>query len=58
MTTAMGFVQASTLTVRIIGNLSGGLFLGFLSIEIFAFLNALTFLFAFGGLWLIRGKLI
>ncbi|VKE79753.1 MFS transporter [Streptococcus pneumoniae] len=57
MTEAMGFRQSTSSIVRLIGNLSGGVFLGLFSISTLAFVNVLTFLFAFLGSLLIRNRL-
>lgn len=57
MTEAMSFRQSTSSIVRLIGNLSGGVFLGLFSISTLAFVNVLTFLFAFLGSLLIRNRL-
>lgn len=57
MTEAMGFRQSTSSLVRLIGNLSGGLFLGLFSIGALAWVNVLTFLFAFLGILFIRNRL-
>lgn len=57
MTEAMSFRQSTSSIVRLIGNLSGGVFLGLFSISTLAFVNVLTFLFAFLRSLLIRNRL-
>ncbi|MCY7208818.1 hypothetical protein BBG06_04615 [Streptococcus dysgalactiae subsp. equisimilis] len=54
---AMGFNQAIGSIVQVFANLCGGLALGFISLQWFAIINALTFLFAFLGLFYIRKDL-
>lgn len=54
---AMGFNQAIGSVVQVFANLCGGVALGFVSLQWFAIINALTFLFAFGGLFYIRKDL-
>ncbi|GFG47978.1 hypothetical protein ScFU97_13170 [Streptococcus canis] len=44
---AMGFNQALVSIVQVFANLCGGLALGFISLQWFAMINALTFLFTF-----------
>ena len=58
MTSALGFKQATANLVRVFGNLSGGALIGFINIGMFAGMNALTFLFAFFGILLIRTNLV
>lgn len=58
MTSALGFKQATANLVRVFGNLSGGALIGFINIGMFAGMNALTFLFAFFGILLIRINLV
>ena len=58
MTSALGFKQATANLVRVFGNLSGGALIGFINIGMFAGINALTFLFAFFGILLIRTNLV
>lgn len=58
MTSALGFKQAIANLVRVFGNLSGGALIGFINIGMFAGMNALTFLFAFFGILLIRTNLV
>lgn len=58
MTSALGFKQATANLVRVFGNLSGGALIGFINIGMFAGMNALTFLFAFFGILLIRTHLV
>lgn len=55
---AMGFNQALGSIVTVFSNLCGGLALGFISLQWFAIMNALTFLVAFGGLFYIRKDLV
>ncbi|WEV60575.1 hypothetical protein OZX68_06555 [Streptococcaceae bacterium ESL0729] len=57
MTQAMGFKQASSSLFRMVGNLMGGLLIGFISIGHFAVINALTFLLVFLGILLIKKDL-
>ncbi|MDV5972897.1 hypothetical protein FMV2238Y02_02250 [Streptococcus canis] len=54
---AMGFNQALVSIVQVFANLCGGLALGFISLQWFAMINALTFLFTFLGLCYIRKDL-
>ncbi|MFR7398342.1 MAG: MFS transporter [Streptococcus constellatus] len=58
MTSALGFKQATANLVRVFGNLSGGALIGFINIGMIAGMNALTFLFAFFGILLIRTNLV
>lgn len=58
MTSALGFKQATANLVRVFGNLSGGALIGFINIGMFAGMNALTFLFAFFAILLIRTNLV
>lgn len=58
MASAMGFRQATINLVRTLSNLAGGLLLGFISIELLAFINALTFLLSFLGILLIKKSLM
>ena len=58
MTSALGFKQATANLVRVFGNLSGGALIGLINIGMFAGMNALTFLFAFFGILLIRTNLV
>lgn len=58
MTSALGFKQATANLVRVFGNLNGGALIGFINIGMFAGMNALTFLFAFFGILLIRTNLV
>lgn len=58
MTSALGFKQATANLVRVFGNLIGGALIGFINIGMFAGMNALTFLFAFFGILLIRTNLV
>ncbi|MBP2623927.1 hypothetical protein [Streptococcus oricebi] len=58
MASAMGFRQATLNLVRTLSNLAGGLALGFISIELLALINALTFLLSFLGILLIRKNLV
>lgn len=57
MTEAMGFRQSTSAIVRLIGNLSGGLFLGVFSVGTLAWINVVTFLFAYLGILFIRQEL-
>lgn len=57
VTEAMGFRQSTSAIVRLIGNLSGGFFLGIFSIGSLSWINVLTFLFAFLGIIFIRRSL-
>ncbi|CRH90957.1 H+ Antiporter protein [Chlamydia trachomatis] len=57
ITEGMGFRQATSSIVRILGNLGGGILLGIIDIGHFALINALTFLVAFIGISLIRKKM-
>ena len=57
MTDAMGFRQATAGVVNILSNLTGGVLIGVISLQMFVGLNALTFLFALLGVVLIRTSL-
>lgn len=57
MTEAMGFRQATSSLVRMIGNLGGAVLLGLIDISTVAWINVLTFLFAFLGSLFIRKNL-
>lgn len=54
MAEAIGFVQATSSLVSIIGNLSGAVLLDFISFQALPILNVLTFIFAFIGVLSIR----
>jgi len=57
MTDAMGFRQATAGVVNILSNLTGGVLIGVISLQMFVGLNALTFLFALLGVVFIRTSL-
>ena len=57
MTDAMGFRQATAGVVNILSNLTGGVLIGVISLQMFVGLNALTFLFALLGVVSIRTSL-
>lgn len=57
MTDAMGFRQATAGVVNILSNLTGGVLIGVISLQMFVSLNALTFLFALLGVVFIRTSL-
>ena len=57
MTDAMGFRQATAGVVSILSNLTGGVLIGVISLQMFVGLNALTFLFALLGVVFIRTSL-
>lgn len=57
MTDAMGFRQATAGVINILSNLTGGVLIGVISLQMFVGLNALTFLFALLGVVFIRTSL-
>lgn len=57
MTDAMGFRQATAGVVNVLSNLTGGVLIGVISLQMFVGLNALTFLFALLGVLFIRTSL-
>lgn len=57
MTEIMGFRQATSSMVRIIGNLAGGFLIGFVNVSTMAGINVLTFIFVYVGLLFIRKPL-
>ena len=57
MTDAMGFRQATAGVVNILSNLTGGVLIGVIRLQMFVGLNALTFLFALLGVVFIRTSL-
>lgn len=56
-TEAMGFAQASKSVFRLVGNGLGGILIGWISIQLVAGVNVLTFVFAFVGWKLISKSL-
>lgn len=57
MNQALGFRQATSALTRVLGNLGGGILLGFFDIAVITWFNVVTFLFAFLGILLIKGHL-
>ncbi|MFM1534606.1 MFS transporter [Helcococcus ovis] len=53
----MGFMQGTKMIIRTLSNVIGGIALGLFSIEVFALINALTFLFGFFCFILIKKSL-
>ena len=47
ITSSMGFMQGSKMIIRTLSNIIGGIALSLFSIEVFALINAITFLFGF-----------